>query len=62
MTNQRRPLSRAALERLHKTVVTDGRWPCPSCKADQETNGLIAWCKNGHVYSVHPDDVRYRPH
>jgi hypothetical protein len=25
---------------------------CPECKKLLDTNGLIAWCENGHVYTL----------
>jgi len=35
---------------------------CPECKLEQESNGLILWCENGHVYmilSLREEDVRH---
>lgn len=40
-------------------LQTEARVYCPDCHAEQEHNGLIAWCKNWHVYKLKKDDPRY---
>lgn len=52
-------LSRAQLENLHQIVMREFLVLCPSCRAEQDNNGLIAWCQNGHVYQIGEDDPRY---
>lgn len=32
---------------------------CPQCRAAQDNNGLIAWCEQGHVFSLTKADPRY---
>lgn len=32
---------------------------CPECGKPQDSNGLIAWCVNAHVYTIAKDDPRY---
>ena len=53
--------SRRELERLHRQVRRDSINACPDCEAYQDTNGLVAWCENGHVYQLPKTDPRYNP-
>lgn len=32
---------------------------CPRCGREQDSNGLIAWCENGHIETLRKDDPRY---